>query len=180
MRTVGLVSADFGAFAASHKVFVIPTLSVLRCRELNVPNVAVDGRLAPFLPRQTRRLAALSPQQGRMPCGAVQPALKQLIAAGVPILAGSDEPIPGSTYGASIHGEFELLGENGLTALQALVAATSAPAAAFRLNDRGRIRPGLRADLVLVEGDPTRDILATRNVVAVWKRGQQVVRQRFE
>jgi hypothetical protein len=48
------VSADFGEFAASHDAFVIPTLSVMRCRQLNVPNAAADERLAPFLPRQTR------------------------------------------------------------------------------------------------------------------------------
>ena len=173
-------SADFGEFVASHDTFVIPTLSVLRCRELSVPKAAADERLAPFLPRQTRRLAALSPQQGRMPCGAVRPALIQLIAAGVPILAGSDEPIPGSTYGASLHGELSLLVENGLSPLQALIAATSAPADAFRLADRGRIRPGLRADLMLVEGNPTRDILATRNIVAVWKRGEQATRRRYD
>jgi imidazolonepropionase-like amidohydrolase len=173
------VSADFGEFAASHDVFLIPTLSVLRCRELSVPKVSTDERLAPFLPRQARRLGALAPM-GRMPCAAVPPALKQLIAAGVPVLAGSDEPIPGSTYGASLHGELSLLVENGLSPLQALIAATSAPADAFRLVDRGRIRPGLRADLVLVEGDPTRDIVSTRSIVAVWKRGEQARRRRYD
>jgi len=49
-------------------------------------------------------------------------------------------------------------------------------ARSFQLDDRGRIRRGLRADLVLVEGDPTQDILATRNVVAIWKRGVRVGR----
>jgi imidazolonepropionase-like amidohydrolase len=55
--------------------------------------------------------------------------------------------------------------------MQALVAATSAPARAFRLTDRGRIWPGMRADLVLVDGDPTEDIRDTRNLRAIWKRG---------
>ena len=41
-------------------------------------------------------------------------------------------------------------------------------------------RPGLRADLVLMEGDPTHDILASRSIVAVWKRGKQVIRQTYE
>jgi imidazolonepropionase-like amidohydrolase len=74
-------------------------------------------------------------------------------------------------YGATLHGELELLVLAGLTPTQALAAATSAPAAAFRLADRGRIQPGTRADLTLVDGDPTTDIRNTRNVVAVWKRG---------
>lgn len=177
------VSADFGELAASRDVFVIPTLSVLRCRLVEVPNVATDQRLAPFLAPEARRLGIqrhTSAAQGRMPCAALQSTLKQLIAAEVPILAGSDEPLPGSTYGASLHGELSMLVENGLTPLQALIAATSAPADAFRLADRGRIRPGLRADLVLVDGDPSIDVLATRNIVAVWKRGEQAARQRYE
>ena len=37
--------------------------------------------------------------------------------------------------------------------------------------DRGRIREGLRADLVLIDGDPTTNILATRRIIMVWKRG---------
>jgi imidazolonepropionase-like amidohydrolase len=40
--------------------------------------------------------------------------------------------------------------------------------------DRGFVRPGFRADLVLVDGDPTSDIRATRDIVAVWKRGRPV------
>jgi imidazolonepropionase-like amidohydrolase len=177
------VSSDFGEFAASHDAFVISTLSVLRCRLVEVPNVATDERLAPFLAPEARRLGIerhTSAAQGRMPCAALQTTIKQLIAADVRILAGSDEPLPGTTYGASLHGEMLMLVENGLTPLQALIAATSAPADVFRLVDRGRIRAGLRADLVLVEGDPSRDILATRNIVAVWKRGEQATRQRYE
>jgi alpha-D-ribose 1-methylphosphonate 5-triphosphate diphosphatase PhnM len=41
----------------------------------------------------------------------------------------------------------------------------------FRTADRGRIAPGLRADLLIVEGDPSTEIRATRRIVAVWKRG---------
>ena len=51
------------------------------------------------------------------------------------------------------------------------MSATSAPATAFHLEDRGVIAAGKRADLVLVKGDPTRDILATRDIVSVWKLG---------
>ena len=58
--------------------------------------------------------------------------------------------------------------EAGLTPSEALVAATSAPADAYGFPDRGRIAPGLRADLVLVDGDPTVSIKATR---AIRKRG---------
>jgi imidazolonepropionase-like amidohydrolase len=93
-------------------------------------------------------------------------------AAGVTLLAGTDVPNPGTEQGWSLHAELELLVEAGLTPLQALAAATSGPARVYGLADRGRIAPGLRADLVLVSGDPGRDIRATRNVVAVWKQGR--------
>ena len=76
-----------------------------------------------------------------------------------------------TSHGASIHRELELLVRSGLTPSEALAAATSVPAAAFHLDDRGVIAPGKRADLLLVKGDPTQDILATRNIVSVWKLG---------
>lgn len=80
-------------------------------------------------------------------------------------------PNPGTSHGASVHRERELLVRSGLTPQEALAAATSVPASAFRLDDRGVIAPGKRADLVLVKGDPTRDIMATRDIVSVWKLG---------
>ncbi|MDQ6801995.1 MAG: amidohydrolase family protein, partial [Acidobacteriota bacterium] len=70
----------------------------------------------------------------------------------------------------------ELLVKAGLTPVEALIAATSAPATAFHLADRGRIAPKLRADLVLVNGDPTTNILATRDIVTVWKAGVPLTR----
>jgi imidazolonepropionase-like amidohydrolase len=79
-------------------------------------------------------------------------------------------------YGASVHKELEHLVDAGLTPTAALVAATSAPAKAFRMTDRGRIKAGMRADLLLVDGDPSKQIRATRNIVAVWKRGVRVQR----
>jgi adenine deaminase len=55
-------------------------------------------------------------------------------------------------FGATLHAELELLVPAGLTPTQALAAASSSPARAFRLDDRGLIRRGMRADLVLVRG----------------------------
>ncbi len=98
-------------------------------------------------------------------------AVRSLLAAGVTILAGTDAPNPPCEHGSGLHRELELLVEAGLTPLQALAAATSAPASAFHLTDRGRVSVGLRADLVLVDGDPTADIRKTRRIIAVWKRG---------
>jgi imidazolonepropionase-like amidohydrolase len=74
-------------------------------------------------------------------------------------------------HGAGLHRELELLVRAGLGNEETLAAATSVPARHFGLTDRGRIAPGLRADLLLVAGDPTADIRATTAIVEVWRRG---------
>jgi imidazolonepropionase-like amidohydrolase len=113
-------------------------------------------------------------------CDSTRNGIKQLVNAGVPILAGTDAPVQGTTYGATLHEELRLLVGAGLSPTQALTAATEASAKIFHLEDRGRIAAGLRADLVLVEGDPTKDITATENIVAIWKKGVPVDRSRPE
>lgn len=97
--------------------------------------------------------------------------VRRFHAAGVAVLAGSDAPNPGTAHGASIHHELELLVEAGLTPTAALTAATALPAERFGLADRGRIAPGMRADLVLLDGDPVADITQTRRIVRIWKNG---------
>jgi imidazolonepropionase-like amidohydrolase len=94
-----------------------------------------------------------------------------LARAGVRLLAGTDANIVAPQHGSALHRELELLVGAGLTPVSALTAATSAPAEVFGLTDRGRIAPGLRADLLLVEGDPTTDITATTKIVHVWRAG---------
>ncbi len=109
-------------------------------------------------------------------CAAAFEIVGRLKSAGVRILAGTDVPNPGTAHGASLHAELELLVKAGFTPIEALAAATSQPAAAFGLSDRGRIVPGFRADLLLVEGEPDRDIRATRNIAGIWKLGIAVER----
>lgn len=105
-------------------------------------------------------------------CGAT----KALHQAGVPLLAGTDSPGPGTGYGLSMHVELQLLTECGFTPGEALGAATAVPAREFGLLDRGRIQTGRRADLLLIEGDPSKDIRATRNIVGVWVAGRRIDR----
>ncbi len=180
MFTGDTVGADFGQLAASHHVFVIPTLSTIYwdCGKSEGPAILLDPHLGPHIGDEWRKsMDVPKPDASKNHfCNGTDQGIHQLIAAHVPILTGTDAPIPGTTYGASVHGEMTLLVRAGLTPLQALAAATSAPAACFHLADRGWIRPGMRADMVLVDGDPTSDIQATRNIVAVWKRGVRVQR----
>jgi imidazolonepropionase-like amidohydrolase len=90
-------------------------------------------------------------------------------AAGVTICNGSD--VGAFPHGDNAH-ELELLVEYGLTPTEALQSATVVDAKVLHLSDRGVIAPGLLADLVAVDGDPTQDIHALRHVHLVVKGGE--------
>jgi len=94
--------------------------------------------------------------------------------AGVPICMGGD-------VGVFSHGqnwlEMDAMRRAGMPAAQVLIAATSGNARILHLTDRGAIKSGLLADLVAVDGDPTRDVPAVRNVRFVMKGGQIAVQR---
>jgi imidazolonepropionase-like amidohydrolase len=175
---------DFGNFVAAHHAFVIGTMTVLQaiCRVAGGEELASDPALAPYIrPSDAANLIKMFPSRpgAEEHYSAAEQAVRQLRAARVPILAGTDAPNPGTSHGASLHLEMELLVRAGLTPAEALASATSIPAKQFRITDRGRIAPGLRADLLLVRGDPTADIKATRSIVGVWKQGVKLDRQPY-
>jgi imidazolonepropionase-like amidohydrolase len=177
-----VADAAWAAQMVKGRQFVVPTLSVSAgvggAREGAA--LADDPALKPQLSvLQVTALKATFPEAWQKPVLFAN-ALKNvavLHAAGVPILAGTDAGNPGTAHGASMHGELALLVRAGLTPTQALRAATAAPALAFGLTDRGRIATGLRADLLMVEGDPTSDITHTRRIHTVWKNGYTVNRE---
>jgi imidazolonepropionase-like amidohydrolase len=167
---------DFAEFTAEHHAFVIPTLSIIEMVTgasekpwwQNTPHVG------PYVTPSMRHTLDLKVSPGfgaKLKLTYAEAAVGALHRAGVPILAGTDAPGPGTAHGLSLHRELELLVRSGLTPLEALAAATSEPARVFGFHDRGRIAEGLRADLLLVNGDPTVDITATRDVVGIWKLG---------
>jgi imidazolonepropionase-like amidohydrolase len=169
-------AADFAKLAKDHHAFVVATLSVNESvtGKASGASLVTDARLSPYI--DAASVTNLKKSFPRGPASKVDfanalAAVSTLHKAGVPVLAGTDAPNPGTAHGVSIHREMQLLVQAGLTPTEALASATSIPARAFGLIDRGRIAPGLRADLLLVKGDPTQDITATRDIVTIWKTG---------
>jgi imidazolonepropionase-like amidohydrolase len=106
--------------------------------------------------------------------------IRELHAAGVPILCGTDACGIiglGAVYGVGFHSELRFLVKAGLSPIEALRSGTSIPADKFSLKDRGRVQVGLNADLLLVDGDPTRNIEDAIKVHSVWRNGALLDRE---
>jgi len=175
---------EFGRLAAQKKAFVIPTLTVLEGMHgvsqavTLADNTGMEAFLKPSDLTSLESTFPFNTEKGAYE--AAEKAVEQLNVENVPILAGSDAPNPGTTYGASLHRELELLVKAGLSPLEALRSATSIPAQTFGLKDRGLIQEGKLADLVLVQGDPSQDIKDTRNIISVWRAGKKVDRDKYK
>lgn len=178
--------ADLAATLAAQGVVATPTLACLE-HPLGIAGgaaLAADADLGPQLGRRWSELLREEPwaRWGAGPApewADVQANVSNLAEAGVTLLAGTDAPNPGTAHGVSLHRELELLVGCGLSPTAALTAATSDPARVHGLDDRGLVAVGRRADLVLVRGDPTVDIAATRRLVEVWRGGVEVDRSSY-
>ena len=161
------------------KTFVVPTLSIIASvdakkaeTQITPPSESLASRLSP--------MQQSSLKQGfrkATPGYSLTQALSNvdaLHAAGVPILAGSDAPNPGTAHGYTLHNELALLTRAGLSPSQAVAAASSVTARIFKLEGRGRLEQGAIADLILISGDPTKDISNTLNIQHIIKNGYPV------
>jgi imidazolonepropionase-like amidohydrolase len=127
------------------------------------PTVAAGDAIAQY--RGWKKGQEPAPPRIQQKTQSIQAALK----AGVTLVMGGDVGV--FAHGDNAREMEQLVQDHNLSPLQVLRQATSGNAQVFHLADRGRVRPGLLADLVAVTGDPTQDIRAVRQVKLVMKGG---------
>ena len=139
-------------------------------------------------PTARARVAATGFAAGRFDFDGALRSVAALHQAGLPVPRRDRHQLPRSAVPQRDHGRLRrarhhaaprtgTAGPGRADPADALAAATSVPARLFGLADRGRIAPGLRADLLLVDGDPCADITATRNIAAIWRNGARLHRE---
>jgi imidazolonepropionase-like amidohydrolase len=167
----------FIGFLLRHHTVLDPTMNVYEGLFSGAPAVVTPGLedIAPRLPTQVRRrmLARVLPippgheKQYQAALPAMQRLLKALYDAGVTIIPGTD-----SESGYMLIHELELYTRAGIPAPEVLRMATLTSAHVIGVDyERGVIAPGKLADMILVDGDPARDIADLRKVTTVIKGG---------
>lgn len=123
--------------------------------------------------RSTRESAAARYFQQALP--RARDNLKALVDAGVRLAFGTDSGPPGRFQGYFEHLELEMMAEAGLTPMQILVSATGDAARCMGLDaELGTLRPGKRADFVVLRDNPLQDIRNARSIQSVWIDGARV------
>jgi imidazolonepropionase-like amidohydrolase len=180
---------------AAAGVFITPTLSmfhdiVRQATELDTyltrPELAylspwVRAGLQPGANRYDKRYSAAELAVLQRSLEFQRRLTRAMVAAGVPLLTGTDATFLGPVAGFSLHAELEELVASGLTPAQALRAATVNPARYLRRTDtRGAIGVGQRADLVLLTADPLLHMGASRAIAGVMLAGRWLDRPRLD
>lgn len=196
-------ASDLAETLVENGTFVVPTLSVLRrwslieemindphldymvpvmpyhkyLKNLRGPIGKVVGRryMDKYLPIPWLKGADRSRvEQGLERMGGM---LRLLHAKGVKLAAGTDAPNPSVVPGFGLHQELAEMARQGLPGTAILNAATAGAADLIGRTDFGRIVAGGCADLLLIDGNPTEDIVHLRKIQAVFKGGALIDRQ---
>lgn len=156
-----VIGADTIARLKAGGTYYAPTLAVYEPVKMG-STAPVDPESPALLSRQRNFVNAMEN-------------VRVLHEAGVPIALGTDAGMPGTPHGAATLRELELLVQAGLTPSEALLAGTVTSAAAMGLqDDRGRIAKGQRADLLLIDGEPWKQITDIHRLTHVWLDGRLV------
>jgi imidazolonepropionase-like amidohydrolase len=102
--------------------------------------------------------------------------LAKLAAAGANVVLGADTGVEDHLFGLAEHLELQAMADAGMTPAQALIAATSRAAEYLRLDDRGSLVPGKRADLLVLDASPLDDVVNTRRISRTFIGGVEIDR----
>jgi hypothetical protein len=163
------------SFLKDHHTVVDPTMALFELFTATTakPPASFEPGIDKIAPELAQPLTDVEPPSERSELGdrvfskeiAVLGALHR---AGIPIVAGTDQAVPGY----SLHREIEIYVQAGFTPMEAIQAATIVPARAMHLEkETGTVEKGKRGDLILIDGDPLADIHNTRNVEYVITQG---------
>ena len=183
------VAAEFAVLVRDRNVWFDPTLAVIQA-VYNVPGSSdtaefkymprsawLDERLEPPIPNPTP--AQVEAIERKYKAG-LRP-VEALIKGGARFVTGTDIPVAPLVPGFSVHHELVALVGAGLTPMQAIQAGTKNSAeAAGRGAQVGTIEAGKRADLILLDADPTRDITNTKRIRAVVTNGRLLDRAKLD
>jgi imidazolonepropionase-like amidohydrolase len=156
------------AFLLEHHIVIDPTIALfeLNAHPADVPVSAFEpgvDKVAPELRQALTHTGAEPAEAGkaRSQFRTLLEIIGALHRAGVLIVAGTDLTVPGY----SLHREMELYVQAGFTPMEAIQAATLVPARTMGLDkESGTLQPGMRADVLVVNGNPLERISDTRNV----------------
>jgi hypothetical protein len=193
----------YAKFLASHHAALIPTLSmyyvnlpghrnlwkepaasILNPAHMFNPTNVQTGEMDYPLPAWTRRLPAIGQrwmeENQRKKAGQDATRMwlinESIFSAYPHYLAASGAPVDGSMPGLSVHTELELLVRLGLSSREALAAATNNYALQFGWNELGQVAQGRRADVLVIDGDPTVSIWNVRRITTLIVDGNVIDR----
>ncbi len=168
------------AAAAANDVFIVPNLGLA---ELRREAIGEDAFLAQTLPAATVQRLAVSTQRQLAPDRDAQ--LEQtlrdsfalLLAEDVDVVLGTDAgAVPDHPFGYAGHKELEIFVRHGMSPMQAIGAGTAVAARVLGLEDSGMVKPGYRADLLVLDANPLVDIRNTRAISRIYLGGKLVDR----
>ena len=176
------VDEEYLDLVRENNVFIVPTLGMITKREPwylpafqdpfffdQVPASVLASLNAAYNPGPLNRDAAATARSAMLASNLLQ--LKDHI------ILGTDAGAVGDFFGYADHVELYLFVRMGMTHMEAIVAGTSRPAQAFGLDNVGVLQAGKAADFVILDADPLDDINNTRQISAVYLRGQAVDRE---
>lgn len=163
------------AFLKAHRTVIDPTLAIFELLTATTakPTSSFEPGVSKVAPELIEELTDVDAPSERS--ALFEAAFQKYVAivgtlhsAGIPIVAGTDQTVPGY----SLHREIELYVQAGFTPMEAIQAATIVPARVMGVDaEVGTLQRGKRADLIVVDGNPLQDIRSTRRVEYVITNG---------